>query len=64
MLRTDWDKKICAEYLKRDEDGNVYCDRCPLSLPQITPGACRANHHWSKEREEWVPDGETVCSNP
>ena len=57
MLRNDCERKICAEYSKKDENGRVRCSECPLLLIQITSyGACKANHHWSNEREEWVAD--------
>ena len=58
MLKRDWDKKICEEYIKKKgEDGDVHCHECPLRLPQIDPYyACMANHHWDNSREEWVFD--------
>ena len=60
MLRTDWDKKICAEYGKEGDDGKVRCHECPLRLPQIAPyGACKATYHWNKQKGEWVADERT-----
>lgn len=50
MLKNDWGKKICAEFKAKG------CHGCPLKLHRIGEYACRANHHWSKEREEWVAD--------
>lgn len=54
MLRSDWDKKICAQYSARDEKGYVHCSECPLRLPQVHETACKATHHWNGK--EWVED--------
>lgn len=53
MLRTDWDKKICAEYKPKD------CEGCPLKLHPVGGDACKATYHWSAEKGEWAADERT-----
>ena len=56
MLKSDWDKKICAQYGAFDKEGKTHCYECPLRLPQVYKTACKATYHWSRERREWVED--------
>ena len=38
MKLTEAEKKICVEYAKRDENGLVRCNECPLNLNHLLHG--------------------------
>ena len=55
MLSTDEQRKICAEYGKRDEDGFVHCHQCPLVI-SVYWRMCHANSHYDPDECEFVFD--------
>lgn len=55
MLSTDEQKRVCAEYSKRDEDGLVKCGQCPLVI-SVYWCMCHANSHYDPDECEFVPD--------
>ena len=57
MLTSDYDKYICEKYSKKDEQGYVHCDKCPLLIDGYEL-MCKANAHYDKKRKEWMFDDE------
>ena len=57
MLTTEKNKRICAKYSARDENGNVHCQDCPLVISR-RDRTCRAFMHWDRHKMEWVMDEE------
>ena len=55
MLSTDEQRKICAEYGKRGEDGLVRCNQCPLVI-SVYWCMCHANSHYDPDECEFVLD--------
>ena len=55
MLSTDEQRKICAQYSQRDENGLVQCNRCPLVI-SIYWCMCHANSHYDPDECEFVLD--------
>ena len=49
---TDRQKKICAKYGKRDADGFVHCNECPLVVDNYDY-LCRKNSHYNRHAHEW-----------
>ena len=57
MLTTERQKRICARYSARDENGYVHCNDCPLVVNPYQ-NMCRANAHYDRHSPEWVYDTE------
>lgn len=57
MLTTERQKRICARYSARDENGYVHCNDCPLVVNPYQH-MCRANAHYDRHLREWVYDTE------
>ena len=55
MLKTEREKKICAKYSAKDENGKVHCYECPLSISEET-ATCKATAHYDRNLREWVFD--------
>ena len=55
MLSTDEQREICARYGKRDEDGFVHCNECPLVI-SVYWCMCHANSHYDPDECEFVLD--------
>ena len=55
MLSTDEQREICARYSKRDEDGFVHCNECPLVI-SVYWCMCHANSHYDPDECEFVLD--------
>ena len=55
MLSTDEQRKICAKYSQRDENGLVQCNRCPLVI-SVYWCMCHANSHYDPDECEFVLD--------
>ena len=53
MLSSEEQRKICAEYGKRDETGHARCNQCPLCI-SVTWRMCHANSHYDPETCEFV----------
>ena len=53
MLTTEREKRICEKYGKRDSDGKVHCNECPLSKNGVH---CKANSHYDSKAKEWEFD--------
>lgn len=49
---TDREKKICAKYSARDEEGFVHCNECPLVVDKGNH-LCKANSHYNRRTKEW-----------
>lgn len=49
MLSTDEQKKICAKYRKRGNDGLVRCNQCPLVI-SVSLCMCHANSHYDPDK--------------
>lgn len=49
---TDREKKICAKYSTRDEEGFVHCNECPLVVDKGNH-LCKANSHYNRRTKEW-----------
>lgn len=60
-LTNDREKKICAKYSARDDNGKVHCNICPL-IKSWRETMCKANSHYDRHNKEWVLDdvGNTV----
>lgn len=52
MMLTEREQAICRKYSKRDAEGRVHCNECPLSLgnPAIYDFTCYANIDGRTER--------------
>lgn len=57
MLTTERQKRICARYSARDENGYVHCNDCPLVVNPYQL-MCRAIAHYDRHSREWVYDTE------
>ena len=57
MLTTERQKRICARYSARDENGFVRCNDCPLVV-NAYQHMCRAIAHYDRHSREWVYDTE------
>lgn len=55
MLSTDEQREICSRYSKRDEDGFVHCNECPLVI-SVYWCMCHANSHYDPDECEFVLD--------
>ena len=51
MLKNEREKKIHEKYKKRDKDGNVHCDECPLVVFGEADCMCKANSHYDRKRK-------------
>ena len=49
---TERDKKICAKYSARDENGRVHCPECPLVVDR-DGHLCKANAKYNRKTREW-----------
>lgn len=60
MLTNDRERKICAKYSARDEEGYVHCSECPLTKgnPKQYDFRCKANSHYDRHTGEWEYDEE------
>lgn len=60
MITNLKEQKICDKYGKRDSDGFVHCNECPL---RKSDGAydfrCKANSHYDRKKGEWEYDERT-----
>ena len=57
MLTTERQKRICARYSARDENGYVHCNDCPLVVNPYQ-NMFRAIAHYDRHSREWVYDTE------
>ena len=57
MLTTERQKRICARYSARDENGYVHCNDCPLVVNPYQ-NMCCAIAHYDRHSREWVYDTE------
>jgi hypothetical protein len=55
MLSTDEQKRTCAQYSKRDKDGFVHCNECPLVI-SVYCCMCHANSHYNANTCEFELD--------
>ena len=55
MLSTEEQKRTCAKYSKRDEDGFVHCNECPLVI-SVYWCMCHANSHYDPDECEFILD--------
>lgn len=55
MLESKRERKICRKYSKRDSEGKVHCNECPLVTDALN-FLCKANSYYDKEKGAWVPD--------
>lgn len=55
MLTTERDKRTCAKYSKRDANGLVHCNDCPLLMDSYNL-LCKANAHYNSQDRTWQPD--------
>ena len=57
MLTTARQKRDCAKYGARDENGKVHCYECPQVIDRDAM-TCRKFMHWDRKKQEWVHDDE------
>ena len=56
MLANDIERETCKEFSKRDEDGHVHCNECPLRVTGRSEVMCKANCHYNRSTGEWEFD--------
>lgn len=52
---TEKQKKICEKYSKRQPDGLVRCNVCPLVIDRRNL-MCRANSEYNRKTKTWEPN--------
>lgn len=62
MLTNERERKICAKYSKRDDDGHVHCFECPLRKYNEWDFRCKATSSYNRHTRKWEYDykGEEV----
>lgn len=53
MLTNEREKRICEKYSKRDSDGYVHCNDCPLRKSFLR---CKSNSHYDRKTKMWELD--------
>ena len=51
MLTNDREKRICAKYSAKDDEGRVRCSECPLVKGDLM---CKAIAYYDRKTKEWV----------
>ena len=59
MLKTARDKRTCAKYSAKDENGKVHCHECPLAHYGLM---CKATAHYNRKTREYELDEEDKTS--
>lgn len=64
MLTNERERRICAKYSARDDDGNIHCWECPLKKgdPEQYDFRCKANSHYDRKTRDWEYDDDEECA--
>lgn len=58
MLKTNKEKNVCKKYSKKQANGKVRCDECPLlkGNPNEYDFRCKANSSYNRKTKQWEYD--------
>ena len=51
MLTNDREKRICAKYSAKDNEGHVHCSECPLVKGDLM---CKAIAYYDRKAKGWA----------
>ena len=57
MLTNDREKRICAKYSAKDNEGHVHCSECPLVKGDLM---CKAIAYYDRKAKGWVYEFERI----